>query len=100
MRRRVLAGSAVLLLGTTVMAVFCYNTWSLCCGRCTATTLLTLGPFGRGLLFFNLCVALLLLVLERRGRGQHRRCRCGAVAASAWAYCPACGSALAPPETP
>jgi len=100
MRRRILAGSAVLLLGAAVMSVFCYNTWSLCCGRCTATTFLTLGPFGRGLLVLNLLAALLLLFLKRRRRGLPRRCRCGVAAATAWTFCPDCGRALTPPATP
>ncbi len=101
MRRRVLAGSVVLLLGATLMAVFCYNTWSLCCGHCTATTFLTLGPFGRSLLLLNLLAVLLLLVLKRRSGGRHRRCgRCGGAADAAWAHCPQCGAALAPPASP
>jgi hypothetical protein len=72
MKRRLLNGStALLLVGGTVLAVFCYNTWSLCCGRCTAATFLTPGPFGLVLLALNLLAVFLLIGLK-----LHRRSPC------------------------
>lgn len=96
MKRRLLAGSAALfLVGGTFLAVFCYNTWSWCCGRCTAGTFLTFGPFGLALLALNLLAVLLLvgLKLHRRLSLTRCRCRCGAVLAAGWLYCPDCGRA-------
>jgi len=94
MRRRLLAGSAALLLaGGTIIAVFCYNTWSWCCGRCTAATFITLGPFGLVLLALNL-LALSLLVglrLHRRRSLARFRCLCGGPLAAEWSFCPGCG---------
>jgi hypothetical protein len=96
MKRRLLTGSAALLLtGGTVLAVFFYNTWSLCCGRCTASTFLTPGPFGLALLALNLLAVFLLvgLKLHRRLSLARCRCRCGTTLASGWLYCPDCGCA-------
>jgi hypothetical protein len=97
MKRRLLTGSAALLLvGGTILAVFCYNTWSLCCGRCTAATFLTPGPFGLALLALNLLAVVLLagLKLHRRLSLARFRCRCGATLVSGWLFCPDCGSAV------
>lgn len=97
MKRRLLAGSAALLLGGgTVLAVFCYNTWSWCCGRCTFGTFLTLGPFGTALLGLIVLAALLLIFLKfsRRQRLAACRCRCGAPLASDWLFCPLCGDSV------
>jgi hypothetical protein len=94
MKRHFLTGSAALLLvAGTVLAVFCYNTWSLCCGRCTAATFLTPGPFGLALLALNLLAVFLLvgLKLHRRLSLARCRCRCGTTLTSGWLFCPDCG---------
>jgi hypothetical protein len=97
MKRRFLSGSAALLLaGGTVLAVFFYNAWSFCCGRCTAATFLTLGPFGLALLALNLLAVFILvgLMLHRRLTLARCRCRCGITLASGWLFCPDCGCAV------
>lgn len=94
MTRRLLAGSAALmLLGGSFFAVFCYNTWSLCCGRCTAATFMNPGPFGLVLLALNLLAVFFLLALKLRHRFSlaRRRCHCGATLVTTWRYCPCCG---------
>lgn len=94
MKRHILTGSAALLLiGGTLLAVLGYNYWSYCCGRCTASTFLTLGPFGLALLGLNAvaAVALVVLKLRRRLRLSGTRCRCGTVLAEGWGFCPGCG---------
>jgi len=99
MKRRLLAGSAALLLaGGTLLAVLCYNTWSWCCGRCTAATFLTPGPFGLALLALNVLAVFLLvgLKLQRCLSLRRSRCRCGADLAAEWSFCPECGGAAAP----
>jgi len=96
MKRRILTGSAALLIvGATALTVFVYNTWSYCCGRCTVGTFLTLGPFELALLALNALAAVLLLALRvrRRTRRSRDRCRCGVPVAGDWAFCPACGEA-------
>jgi hypothetical protein len=96
MKRRFLSGSAALLLvGGTFLAVFCYNTWSLCCGRCTAATFLTFSPFGLVLLALNLLAVCLLvsLKLHRRRSLARCRCRCGTTLPADWLYCSSCGRA-------
>lgn len=97
MLRRLLAGSAALLpVGATLAAVFCYNFWSWCCGRCTAATFLNVGPFGLVLLGLNLLAACLLLLLRRRRLARRRgQCRCGTPLSPEWAFCPVCGAAAA-----
>jgi len=100
MMRRLLTGSAALLLGGgAILAVFFYNTWSLCCGRCTAATFLTVGPFGTLLLALNLLAALFLfgLKLHRRQAPSGKPCRCGTSLNKEWSFCPGCGSSVAPP---
>jgi len=97
MKLRLLTGSAALLLtGGTVLAVFFYNTWSLCCGRCTVSTFLTPGPFGLALLALNLLAVFLLIGLKLRRRLSlaRCRCRCGTTLVSGWLFCPDCGSAV------
>jgi hypothetical protein len=94
MKRRILTGSAALLLiGVTVLSVFCYNYWSYCCGRCTARTFLVLGPFGLTLLGLDVLAAMVLVVLKirRRLRPAEIRCRCGTTFDPEWAFCPDCG---------
>lgn len=92
MKRRAAAGSA-LLTGGTLLAVFLYNCWSFCCGRCTARTLLTPGPYGIALFALTALAALTLLALKARrlARRAAARCRCGAVLAGDWRFCPRCG---------
>lgn len=95
MTRRWLAGSAALLLCGSFFAVFCYNTWSLCCGRCTAATFLNPGPFGLLLLALNLLAFVILVALKLRRRRflSRQRCLCGAPLGPQWSYCPVCGRA-------
>jgi hypothetical protein len=95
-KRRILTGSAALLIiGMTLLAVFGYNYWSYCCGRCTVGTFLTLGPFGLALLALNALAAAVLVALRIRRRMRHSRtrCRCGATLADGWGFCPDCGEA-------
>jgi len=91
---RFLAGTAVvILIGSALLLVLCYNTWSYCCGRCTLGTFLTLGPFSALLLALILVAALVLAVLRRRRRLLGRdRCACGAALDRLWRWCPACGA--------
>jgi len=99
MKKSLLAGSAALiLLAGSFIAVFCYNTWSLCWGRCTAATFLNPGPFGLALLVLNLLAVFLLLALklQRRLSGSRRGCRCGATLATEWRYCTGCGRVAEP----
>ena len=101
MKRHLLAGSAALFLaGGTFLAVLFYNTWSWCCGRCTAATFLTFGPFGLALLGLNLLALLLLLGLKLHRRLSLARCRChcGVALAAEWPYCPGCGRAVNSPS--
>lgn len=93
MKRRTLARSASLLVGATTLAVLAYNYWSWCCGRCTARTFLTPGPFGFVLFALTVLAALLLLGLKvrRLARLSAARCRCGAILAEDWRFCPRCG---------
>jgi hypothetical protein len=102
MKQRLLAGSAAMLLaGGALLAVFFYNAWSWCCGRCTATTFLTLGPFGLTLLGLNLLAVFLLvgLKLHRRHALSRAHCRCGTILTAQWLYCPGCGRAANSPPT-
>ncbi len=101
MRRRVF-GTAALLLGLAVfVAVLGYNLWSYCCGRCSAQTFVTLGPFGLGLLGVALVAGLLLAVLKvrRQGRMAQLRCRCGTWLVPEWLFCPDCGASRAQPRS-
>lgn len=96
MRRPLLARSAALiLLAGSFFAVFSYNTWSWCCGRCTTATFLNPGPFGLALLALNLLAVLYLLALKLQHRHalSRRRCRCGITLNTDWRYCPGCGRA-------
>lgn len=98
MKRHLLAGSAAVILGgATLLAVFGYNAWSLCCGRCTAATFGTLGPFGLALLALNLLAAAVLVILKLRRRNAlaHQRCTCGLNLSAGWVYCPGCGTVAA-----
>jgi hypothetical protein len=100
MKQRHLAGSAALFLaGGTILTVLFYNTWSWCCGRCTAATFLNPGPFGLALLALNLLAIILLLGLKlhRSLSLSRRRCRCGATLTAEWLYCPGCGRAVNSP---
>lgn len=93
MKRRILTGStALLLIGLTVLSVFCYNYWSYCCGRCTASTFLTLGPFGLTLLGLDVLAGAVLSILKiRRLKLPETRCRCGTNFSAGWSFCPDCG---------
>lgn len=94
MKKSLLAGSAALmLLAGSFFAVFCYNTWSLCCGRCTAATFMNPGPFGLALLALNIIAVFLLFALRLHRRRQYSRCqcRCGVTLTTEWRYCPGCG---------
>jgi hypothetical protein len=76
-----------------VLAVFGYNLWSYCCGRCTGRTFLTLGFPGYGLLALIAVAATTLALLRGRGRrtGARFHCTCGARLNDGWFFCPDCG---------
>lgn len=82
-----------LLVVATLLAVLGYNYWSWCCGRCTAATFLTLGPFGGILVVLVVLGAVTFLVLRARrlARAARARCRCGTILAAGWRFCPRCG---------
>ena len=88
-----IAREILILTGVMTAAVFAYNTWSYCCGRCSAGTFMTLGPVGMGLLGANLLAfaVLVWLRLRRRGSPPHDLCSCGTILAADWHFCPDCG---------
>lgn len=96
MRRRLLFGAATLaLLAAVLFSVFCYNTWSYCCGRCTLADFFDPSPLGLLLFGLNLTALLVLLRLRRRPRSQERCCpRCATQADPSWLFCPSCGTSL------
>ncbi len=96
MKRQAIFGAATLLVGLGAAGtVLCYNFWSYCCGRCTTSTFMTLGPFGSGLLGLILAAGGLLVLLKARTRQRQNRlrCRCGVLLVPEWRFCPECGGA-------
>ncbi len=94
MKKSLLAGTAALLLfAGSFLAVFLYNYWSWCGGRCNAAILLNPGPPGLILIALTLLglavLAGLRLYADRR-QARHR-CACGTYLAAEWAFCPQCG---------
>ncbi|BCR05504.1 hypothetical protein DESUT3_25730 [Desulfuromonas versatilis] len=99
MKRGLVFGAAALATGLGAAGtVFCYNLWSFCCGRCTTSTLMTLGPFGTGLIGLSLAAGGLLLALKLRTRRRisRLRCGCGVLLVPEWRYCPDCGCSRQP----
>ncbi|MEJ2699723.1 MAG: hypothetical protein P8Z70_08705 [Desulfuromonadales bacterium] len=95
MRRNLTRLAVILGWGAGVfLAVFGYNLWSYCCGRCTFRTLLTPGLPGYGLLALIAAAAATLAVLKvrRRRTAAHFRCGCGLGLKEGWLFCPGCGT--------
>ncbi len=78
----------------TAMGVFAYNYWMYCCGRCTVSSLLTLGPFGLLLLGCTVAGMGLLAAMRyfRSRRYAKDTCACGILLVRSWRYCPSCGA--------
>jgi hypothetical protein len=96
MKRKRLSGVAkeiLILFGAMTVAVFAYNTWAYCCGRCSMGTFMTIGPTGMGLLGANLVAfaVLVFLRLRRRRASSGRACSCGTSLGGDWHFCPDCG---------
>jgi len=88
---------AVLLVVATALAVVLYNTWSLCCGRCTVGTFARLGVPGWSLAGMSLAAGLVWLVLRWRTCSSARpdKCPdCSRLLRTGWRFCPDCRSAL------
>lgn len=90
------APTLLLLGGAAAVAVFAYNAWSFCCGRCSAATFLNPGPPGFILLGANFLAILAFIAVRRHRREaeRYRHCGCGALLRSHWLYCPDCGSPI------
>jgi hypothetical protein len=99
MNRTFLTGSVTaLLVGSSIAAIFAYNLWSYCCGRCAARTFLTIGPPGGILMGLAAGAALLLFYLKssRRTTLNRLQCSCGQHLGRDWRCCPQCGTATSP----
>jgi hypothetical protein len=85
-----------LLVGFSVAAIFAYNLWSYCCGRCTARAFFTIGIPGGILMGLTGAAAVLLIVLQTRRRAflARFRCACGNHLDSTWLFCPRCGTSM------
>ncbi len=86
----------LLLGGAAALAVFAYNAWSFCCGRCSTATFLNPGPPGLFLLGAIILAILAFVAVRglRRKADRCHHCRCGALLDSAWIFCPDCGSRI------
>jgi hypothetical protein len=89
---------SALLIGFTIAAIFAYNLWSYCCGRCTARAFLTIGIHAGLLIGLTGGAALILFFLRSRRRSALARshCLCGSRLSSVWSFCPACGRSSQP----
>jgi hypothetical protein len=87
-----------LLVGSTIAAIFAYNLWSYCCGRCAAQAFLTIGTPGGILMGLAAAAALLLVYLKasRRTALARLQCSCGQHLGSGWTFCPQCGTSTSP----
>lgn len=78
-----------------VVAVVAYNSWALCCGRCTWNDLLHIPWWGGLLLVANLAAGSALVIISLCGRSASRpdsHCRgCSSPVGSGWTFCPLCG---------
>ncbi|MFA5517105.1 MAG: hypothetical protein WDA20_12535 [Desulfuromonadales bacterium] len=94
---RFTAPRLIFLGASAALAILIYNTWSFCCGRCSAASFLNPGPAGFLLLGLTFLFALALLLLRRRRRRTEakRHCRCGQPLGRMWHYCTRCGVRLA-----
>jgi hypothetical protein len=84
----------VLLVVATALAVILYNTWSLCCGRCTVGTFARLGIPGWSLAGMSLAAGMVWQVLRWRTRRSARpeECpNCRRLLRTEWCFCPDCG---------
>jgi ABC-type uncharacterized transport system permease subunit len=93
MSRTLWTGSVTALLVGSSAAIFAYNLWSYCCGRCTARAFLTIGVPGGILMGLTVAAALLLVLLKTQRRTAQARlhCACGARLGQSWTFCPHCG---------
>jgi hypothetical protein len=97
MSRTLWTGSVTALLVGSSAAIFAYNLWSYCCGRCTARAFLTIGVPGGILMGLTVAAALLLVFLKARRRTDLARlqCSCGIRLGNTWSFCPQCGVSIA-----
>jgi ABC-type xylose transport system permease subunit len=77
----------------SALAVLIYNTWSICCGVCSISGLLTISPICSFLLALVGLAAVVLFSLRyrRKQRNHDFACSCGTATQSGWGYCPSCG---------
>lgn len=87
-----------LLVGSSIAAIFAYNLWSYCCGRCTARAFFTVGPPGAILMGLAGVAGLLLVCLKasRRTALDRLQCSCGQHLGRGWRCCPQCGTVITP----
>lgn len=84
------------ILGVALLSagVIAYNYWSLMTGRCTLSSLVSLGPPALVLILCNLVAFIVYCGVRAKNRHATQLvCPCGNSLRHDWLYCPNCGSA-------